>query len=252
MPLGATKGHSGKWSDEDLKECLNYVEQDAFHIVNSEDSVSRFFSSNYISQFGVFKFSEYQDRLALLPWKEVKDFKGKKVTRSSCWFTNEPCLCPYKYGRTFWDSNPTPQWMKDMASSLCLAFELPDYSCNSCNANRYASDDEDLVWHADNEDMFRQTDFQRDVFIISISFGATRVFRVRRNFAPDSTKVLVRDGDCVSMEKRFQDKWQHSIAAGGVDTGQGASSSSSPGSLRFNLTFRLVKRHCPKCPCRHN
>lgn len=218
----------------------------------------RYYAKEYVSAFSDIGIDKYGSLLRDLPWEAVKANHGRGVvTRSSCWFTNEPCECKYKYGNKFWKSNPTPAWIMDIGKALCDLLEVKHDAINSCNANKYTCDTEDLYWHSDGESLFRANDaFDRDVFIVSVSFGATRAFHVRKKFHHNSVKLWLHDGDVATMEKCFQDKYEHTVPKGsfiGDDypIGQGPSSSSSSSgaqSLRYNLTFRLIKRHCKECP----
>ena len=248
--------------EDESQDYVNAGGQTQLILVDNKraNAKSRYFSKAYMSAFGDLSFAKYGALLDALPWKQVKAFRGK-VTRSSCWFTVAPCVCPYKYGRNVqppWEAQPMPEWMIEIGNILSRAFERDTKLINSCNANRYDDDTQDLYWHKDNEDLFRRSDTQRDVFIISVSFGASRPFHIRANFDHDVVKVMLHDGCCMSMEGYFQDKYQHMLAAGsGIcdnNASSGGSSSSSlpdPNKVRFNLTYRFVHRHLKSCPMRN-
>ena len=221
----------------------------------SNNAYGRYFSKEYVNAFSDIGIEKYGDKLRNLPWEPVKAQHGKgHITRSSCWFANDPCSCQYKYGNKPWDANPTPEWIIGIGKVLCDLLELSHDAINSCNANMYTCDNEDLYWHSDGEPLFRANDaFDRNVFIISISFGCTRGFHVRKKFDHKKVKLWLHDGDVATMEQAFQDKYDHCVPKRniGTDYPQGSpSSSSSSGlqSLRYNLTFRLIKRHSKKCP----
>ena len=184
-------------------------------------------------------FSQY---LHDLPWQEVKSFKGL-VTRSSCWLVNQGCSCTYKYGITSWKPHVFPQWIDQLARKLEVLHSRPPNSFNSCNCNRYDKSNEDLMWHSDNEPMFRAGDSckesQRDVFISSVSFGSSREFAFRVKYGNESASVVLDDGDILSMDGHLQDSHEHT-----VKKAQGPGSNS----IRYNLTFRTIIRHCRKCP----
>ena len=204
--------------------------------------VSRFFPSDQIgNKFSMEKFSE---AFKSLPFEKVYSFDRKTVTRSSCWFTKHPCTCAYKYGKTnkSWPPHPFPKWMDEMASDLCKLYDVEDGILNSCNANLYEHNKQDLYWHSDDEDLFRSSEFQRETFIVSVSFGAAREFRIRKKFSALEKPLELRDGDTLSMEGLFQDKYDHILKKGEGDLVQG--------SHRVNLTFRAQRRHSKGCPLR--
>ena len=203
---------------------------------------SRFFASHQIgNKFSMEKFGE---AFKSLPFEKVYSFDRKTVTRSSCWFTKHPCSCSYKYGKTnkAWSPHPFPKWMDEMASELCKLYGVDDGTLNSCNANLYENNKQDLYWHSDNEDLFRLTDFQRESFIVSVSFGASREFRIRKKFSTLEKPLELRDGDVLSMEGLFQDKYDHILKKGEENLVHG--------SHRVNLTFRVLCRHLKGCPMR--
>ena len=149
-----------------------------------------------------------------------------------------------------------PEWMIEIGNILSRAFDRDTNLINSCNANMYADNTQDLYWHKDNEELFRRSDTQRDVFIISVSFGASRPFHIRANFDHELVKVMLHDGCCMSMEGLFQDKYEHTLALGSgisnnhANGSEGSSSSTlpDPNKVRFNLTFRFIHRHLKSCP----
>ena len=166
-------------------------------------------------------------------------FDRKAVTRSSCWFVKDDCKCPYKYSKSkTWQPHPFPKWMEEAANFLSdlLGCEIP---FNSCNANLYETYNQDLYWHSDDEELFRQSEFQRETCIASVSFGASRKFSVRKKYSSDDKSIELMDGDILSMEGLFQDKFDHIIRKGLVG-----------GSRRVNLTFRVLRRHSKGCPQR--
>ena len=150
-----------------------------------------------------------------------------------------------------------PQWVTDIGKVICQVTNDDVSEINSCNANWYVGEKEDLYWHQDDEDLFRTSDSFRDVRIFSISFGVTRDFGFRIKYSHDHQFVSLRDGDIMTMEGIFQDKYQHCLFPGSVsEPVQEPVLTNTPinESLdfneRFNLTFRLIKRHNKGCACR--
>jgi alkylated DNA repair dioxygenase AlkB len=220
-------------------------------VINDSRAKCRHVSGKAVAKFGIANWEKYNVQLAELPWKAVRSMGGKQ-TRKSCWFTSKPCVCEYKYGRTKWTPIVMPEWMHEIGE---LVYKAVDLECNfnSCNANFYEGPEEDLYWHADNESLFRKSECERSVNIVSVSFGSSRVFGIQPNYSHDIKKIILDDGDVMSMEDLFQDKFQHAILPGEVEPFQAGSSSSTAGlpiNQRFNLTFRCVQNHSKPCPCR--
>ena len=192
-------------------------------------------------------------RLEKLPWKEVQSQKGI-VTRKSAWFTDKGCTCNYSYGKwpkNGWVSTPFNDLLSEMAKKLEELFGFQQGYFNSCNGNCYTLPNHDLYWHADNEPMFREADApkdKREVFIASVSFGASRKFKIQSNFTDEPpAEVDLQDGDILTMEEYMQDWYRHAIAPGAKQS-SASSSSSSSNNTRYNFTFRHIKRHHKDCP----
>lgn len=207
-------------------------------------------SCKAVATFGTVNYSNYSDRLNDLPWEPVKAMNGQQ-TRKSCWLTVKPCSCEYRYGRRKWPSVAMPQWVQDIGEIVYNAVNLePNF--NSCNANLYESPEEDLYWHADNESLFRKSDADRSVNIVSVSFGSSRVFGIQANYAHDVKKIILDDGDVMSMEDLFQDKFRHAILPGEIEpnAASGSVMENNFQGRRFNLTFRCIRSHLKTCSCR--
>ena len=130
-----------------------------------------------------------------------------------------------------------PKWIEEMARQLEVKLKLPNQFFNSCNGNRYQGSKENLEYHSDDESMFRKSEFERDVFIASISFGATRNFSILEKYGRTLDPIGLEDGDLLTMSGRMQDDYKHAILQDKFP---------DP-SIRFNLTFRAILRHDTKC-----
>lgn len=96
---------------------------------------------------------------------------------------------------------------------------------NYCLANWYADGTETVDWHADN------TVSMLDVYIVSVSVGASRKFEFRPiDGGPTTASVTLNDGDVVLMGKSVQALYKHRIAPNAKCHAE-----------RFNLTFRRVR-----------
>ena len=56
---------------------------------------------------------------------------------------------------------------------------------------------------SDNEWLFRASEFYRDVAIISVSFGATRSFGIRKKYSMKAQSFPLHDGDVSTMEGEY-------------------------------------------------
>jgi len=84
---------------------------------------------------------------------------------------------------------------------------------DSCNLNYYEDGGASVGWHADDEILF-QGKFQ-DIRIVSLSFGQTRTFELRRNWpeADESEvdRIALNTGDLMTMEGMTQKHFQHRV-----------------------------------------
>jgi alkylated DNA repair dioxygenase AlkB len=210
-------------------------------ILRDSRSYSNLRPSNRGNFPGVDKIGEKQ--LRELPLQDVLSQSGL-VTRQSCWLTTNGCTCKYAYGNAIqrkspWKPTQFPPWLVTMAQALEKKLELPLHYLNSCNANHYPLAQHDLYWHADNEKIFRQSEQQREVLIISVSFGVTRTFGIRKGYGSKELYFDLEDGDILAMGGRMQDDYQHTIRPRSANQQMGS---------RFNLTFRHIPNHEDDCP----
>ena len=104
---------------------------------------------------------------------------------------------------------------------------FPNSPCwNTVLLNRYRDGNDNMGWHSD-EDIPR---YGEDPHICSVSFGAERVFRLRRN--SDHTEQVyftLGGGAVLLMHGKTQKFWQHSLPkrSGALE--------------RMNLTFRFMR-----------
>ena len=220
--------------------------------------------SHYLPAGDDFKFgrlSQLEHHFRKIPWEAVSSSSGV-VLRQSVWFTEGKCKCGYKYGNSKkkWSPNRFPDWLSLIARKLEESMELPKFYFNSCNGNLYQLPNQMLEFHKDNEALFREADSpksKRNVVIASVSYGATRVFFLRKCYdaTNEDLPVLLYDGDAITMEGLLQDNYQH--CAGNEQstlkiTGQASASASSNSATlgRYNFTFRHIFRHDANCPAR--
>ena len=203
----------------------------ATHIVNARGIIN----GNEMA----FSLDNFSSLLHGLPWEEART-RGV-VSRSSCWLVQHDCCCNYPYGNKLWKPSPWPVWVEKIARALEVLLKLPEYFFNSCNCNKYEGSKENLEFHSDNEPLFKKSEFDRDVFIASVSFGATRRFSIIKKYGKAiGPPIELKDGDIFTMEGRMQDDYQHAILP----------EKTFDPSIRFNLTFRAILRHQKGCPHR--
>lgn len=105
--------------------------------------------------------------------------------------------------------------------------EIVGAKINHYPANTY------LGWHSDNErELISNPNpvTNHGVTVISLSFGQTRDFQIRRKGRVDGklhpiTTISLHDGDLLTMEGDFQKEFLHCV----------------PKRARINLTFRLIE-----------
>ena len=159
----------------------------------------------------------------------------QNIPRSVMWLTCDGCNCPYKYGnRINCAATPMPLWMVKLKDAVEQATNQ-SLLLNSANLNKYANGMQSCGFHADKESLFKNPD---GVDILSISFGATRRFDIRKSFTGNSYTINLDDGDLLWMRGNTQQHFSHAVPQ-----------QSDVYEARYNLTFRTICQHRPGCPC---
>jgi alkylated DNA repair dioxygenase AlkB len=158
-----------------------------------------------------------------IEWKhdEVMLF-GKKITtkRKMAWYGD----AGKKYTYSSIERIPLP-WTEQLLHLKKVAEEKTLSQFNTCLLNYYASGEEAMGWHSDNESMLI-----KHSTIASFSFGAERKFSLKHNNSKQKVDFLLENGSLLSMENEIQDHWKHALTK-----------SMSIKQARINLTFRLIK-----------
>ena len=99
---------------------------------------------------------------------------------------------------------------------------------NSVLLNFYRDQQDSMGWHSDDE-----SELGLDPVIASISFGATRKFKLKHKTRRDLPTLALdlADGSLLLMEGRTQTFWKHAVEKSRAVTGP-----------RINLTFRQLQR----------
>jgi alkylated DNA repair dioxygenase AlkB len=166
---------------------------------------------------------DWFDRLrAEIPWEQhrIRLF-GRNIDapRLSCWVGDAGTA--YTYSRVRYEPHawsPALSQLRDAVSELCAQ------RYNSVLCNRYRDGNDSMGWHSDDE-----FELGADPIIASLSFGATRRFRLRRK--DDSQRrfdIDLQSGDLLLMAGATQRNYRHDLPK---DKHAGE---------RINLTFRRI------------
>lgn len=91
--------------------------------------------------------------------------------------------------------------------------------------NLYRGRDDSVSWHKDNEKWFKS-----DPFIVSLTVGAARDFKMRNRSTGESVVYTLGHGDLLIFTDEHVLDWEHSIPKAGQEVGP-----------RVNFTFRTIK-----------
>lgn len=161
---------------------------------------------------------QYEVLKEVLPWTRNKIRVFGKLydePRLTYW-----CGPAYKYSNISWPETPFHPILDQIRRDLNERF---DFEFNAVLVNFYRDGNDAMGWHRDNEP-------EMDTRLIaSISFGATRNFRLRHREDGTKLDVPLASGDLLIMED-MQHHWEHSIPRSKRVT-EG----------RINLTFRRIR-----------
>ncbi|MFV5703083.1 alpha-ketoglutarate-dependent dioxygenase AlkB family protein [Flavobacterium sp. XS2P12] len=94
--------------------------------------------------------------------------------------------------------------------------------------NLYRNGKDGVAWHSD-----REQNFGKDAIIASVSFGETRMFRLRHKFRKEipQMEIPLYHGSLLVMAGTTQSFWQHQVPKTAKEI-----------LPRINLTFRQINR----------
>lgn len=122
--------------------------------------------------------------------------------------------------------NPPRPWTPLLLELKATAERLAEAPFNSVLLNLYRDGKDGMGWHSDDE-----RPLGRDPVIASLSFGATRRFRLKHKTKPERTIALdLESGSCLVMAGPLQHHWRHALPK-----------TARPVGPRVNLTFRLIR-----------
>jgi len=154
-----------------------------------------------------------------LDWSQETAFIfGRKVPvpRLTAWYGPTS----YVYSGIMHPAHPFPQVLRHVAESIEPV--AGDFDC--ALANMYRDGKDGVSWHSDNEMLWGDR-----ATIASVSFGATRSFRLRHKSSGENLSVELGHGSVLYMSGETQRCWLHTIPKTGRTVGS-----------RINLTFRRL------------
>lgn len=170
-----------------------------------------------------------------IKWRRPKVGPERVLPRSAAWLTREACKCRYEYSGLKFDPIPMEPWFDEITEEVCKTCGFTERP-NSCNANYYDGETQSVGWHSDDEPLFDA--LNRDVFILSLSLGATRSFELHSKDKPaEVIRLPLDNGDVCTMEGLCQKHYRHRVPRQRATAGP-----------RINLTWRWVLKHEVACP----
>lgn len=160
--------------------------------------------------------------LAELDWREediVIAGRKVRVPRLVCWYGDPKAR--YRYSGVCHEPLP---WTQTLAGLKARVEDHCGRPFNSVLANLYRNGEDSMGWHADKE-----KELGPNPGIASLSFGATRLFRLRHNRSGQILELPLNHGSLLWMGGSLQHHWRHCIPKiRGLAT------------ARVNLTFRSI------------
>lgn len=129
----------------------------------------------------------------------------------------------HRYTYSGLELQPMP-WIDPLLQIRHRVEQLSDATFNSVLLNLYRNGSDSVAWHADDE-----LELGRNPVIASVSFGQSRVFRMKHKRTKEGRQLLLEHGSCLLMSGTTQHCWLHQIAK-----------SKRPMGARINLTFRKI------------
>ena len=146
--------------------------------------------------------------------------ESKRVPRLVAWHGDSDA--GYTYSGTFHEPRA---WTALLESIRRRVERLSGHCFNSVLLNRYRDGHDGMGWHADDE-----PELGRNPAIASVSFGATRRFRLRhRRRMVEPVTLPLASGSLLLMSGAIQHCWVHAVPK-----------TATPAGERVNLTFRRI------------
>ena len=147
-----------------------------------------------------------------------KTYKQPRLT--ALYGSNEK---PYSYSGITMFPKPFISILKEIKQKI---EKISEVQFTTALLNLYRDGNDSNGWHSDNEKELGQ-----NPVIVSISFGADRVFQLRyKHDKKGRANILLENGSLLLMKGRTQENWQHQIPKSKKIT-----------EPRINITFRYIK-----------
>lgn len=160
---------------------------------------------------------------AEIPWEQHRlRIFGRAVDspRLSCWIGDAAAV--YTYSRTRFEPRPWTPALRELRAALAA---ICGEVYNSVLCNLYRDGGDAMGWHSDSEPELGPTPA-----IASLSFGATRRFRLRHRRDPAlRAEIPLESGSLLLMAGTTQSNYRHDLPRTARETGP-----------RINLTFRRI------------
>jgi alkylated DNA repair dioxygenase AlkB len=160
---------------------------------------------------------------AEIPWERHRlRLFGREIDapRLSCWIGDADAV--YTYSRVRFEPKP---WTPALAALSDKVRALCGENFNSALCNLYRDGRDAMGWHSDSE-----PELGAEPVIASLSFGATRRFRLRHRHEPESRLELpLESGSLLLMAGGTQTNYRHDLPRSARVT-----------QARINLTFRRI------------
>jgi len=126
-------------------------------------------------------------------------------------------------------SSPHNDWTPELLAIKTRVETLSRHLFNGALLNYYRDGNDSMSWHSDDE-----KSLGRNPVIASVSFGATRVFKLRHRHdrSIKSMSLPLTTGSLLIMRGETQHHWQHQLPKTRKETGE-----------RINITFRRIQPH---------
>lgn len=121
-----------------------------------------------------------------------------------------------------------PDWTPELLAIRKKVETETQMQFNSVLLNLYRNGNDGVSWHSDREE-----NFGKDAIIASVSFGETRMFRMRHKFRKEipMIEIPLHHGSFLLMAGTTQSFWQHQVPKTAKEI-----------LPRINLTFRQINR----------
>lgn len=162
----------------------------------------------------------YEKLLKDVKWEtKTLNFSGREVPipRLTAWYGDTS----YTYSGLKLEPNP---WTSTL---LCLKSSVGGravHPFNSVLLNLYRDGQDSVSWHSDDE-----KELGRNPVIASVSFGATRDFKLKHRYLDYKETISLTNGSLLVMRGETQHYWLHSIPK-----------TTKKVEPRINLTFRTI------------